>query len=151
MEGMPYLRLTSPPVDAEHRRRLAVELTDLVVRLLTPPPGRGRPTAEDMPARTTVHFTPYDPDGLAIGGTMMADSGGRDVTVEFSDWGLSLRRQKVIARELTDVLARLLDVEDTDAVNVRFHRYRPRDFAVGGVLLARRIPVAARVAKLLAR
>ncbi|MBV8863722.1 MAG: hypothetical protein JO082_12045 [Mycobacterium sp.] len=147
---MPYLRLTSPPVDTEQRHRLAVELTDLVVRLLTPPPGRGRPTAEDTRARTTVQFTPYDPDALAIGGTMMADSGGRDVTLEFSDWGLSLRRQKVIAHELTDALSRLLGVEDIDAVNVRFHRYRPRDFAVGGVLLAQRIPVVARVAKLLA-
>ncbi|MEZ0364461.1 4-oxalocrotonate tautomerase family protein [Mycobacterium sp. pUA109] len=149
---MPYLRLTSPPIDAEHRRRLAVELTDLVVRLLTPPPGRGRPTADDMRARTTVHFTPYDPDGLAVGRTMLADTGGRDVTVEFSDWGLSLRRQQVIAREITNLLARLLDLgDDLDAVNVRFHRYRPRDFAVGGVLLAQRIPVAARVAKRLAR
>lgn len=148
---MPYLRVTSPPLDAEQRRRLAVDLTDLVVRLLTPPPGRGRPTAEDMRSRTTVHFTPYEPDAFAIGGKMMVDTGGRDVTVEFSDWGLSLRRQQVIARAITDLLARLLDVEDLSAVNVRFHRYQPRDFAVGGVLLAQRIPVVARVAKLLAR
>ncbi len=70
--------------------------------------------------------------------------------MEFSDWRLSLRRQQVIARELTNLLAGLLDVEDTDAVNVRLQRYRPRDFAVGGVLLARRIPIAARIAKRLA-
>ena len=57
-KDMPYLRLTSPPLDAGQRRGLAGDLTDLVVRLLTPPPGRGRPTAEDTRARTTVHFTP---------------------------------------------------------------------------------------------
>lgn len=46
-----------------------------------------------------MHFTPYEPDGFAIGGKMMADTGGRDVTVEFSDGGLSLRCQRVIARK----------------------------------------------------
>jgi phenylpyruvate tautomerase PptA (4-oxalocrotonate tautomerase family) len=115
-----YLRLTSPPLDVGQRRRLAGDLTDLVARLLTPPPGRGRPTAEDMRARTTVHFTPYDPEGFAIGGKMMADTGARDVTVDFSDWGLLLRRQQVIARAITDVLAQVLDLEDLDAVNARF-------------------------------
>ena len=50
---------------------------------------------------------------------MMADTGGRDVTVEFSDWGLSLHRQQVLAREITDLLARVLDIDDRDAVNVR--------------------------------
>jgi hypothetical protein len=44
------------------------------------------------------------------------------------------------------VLVRLFDAEP-DAVNVRFHPYPPTDFAVGGVLLSRRVPRVARVMK----
>lgn len=48
---------------------------------------------------------------------------------------------KVRDGQVTDALARLLGAKYADAVNVRFHRYRTRDFAVGGVLLIQGSPL----------
>jgi hypothetical protein len=69
------------------------------------------------------------------------DRGERDVTMEFSDWGLHARMQRRLARELTPVLAKLFAMEQQlDHVNIRFHPYPPTDFAVGGRLLADLVP-----------
>jgi hypothetical protein len=54
---MPYLRITCPALDPERRREIADALTDAVVELFTPPRG---PSADDIRARTTVHYTSYD-------------------------------------------------------------------------------------------
>ena len=68
------------------------------------------------------------------------------MTAELSDWSMSRRQQARVAARLTPVLAELYAAEP-DAVNVRFHSYPPSDFAVGGVLLSRRLPRVARLAK----
>jgi len=62
---VPYLRVTCPPLTADRRRQVAEELTAVVVELFTPPRG---PSAEDIRARTTVHFAVYGPDELFVGG-----------------------------------------------------------------------------------
>ncbi len=62
---MPYLRLTSPELDADQRRRHAEALTEAVVDLFTPP--RGVDPA-DVRSRTTVHFTGYADEELFVGG-----------------------------------------------------------------------------------
>ena len=61
---MPYLKLTCPQLDTVQRERVAHELTEEVVRLN---PSRFL-TADQLRERCTVHFTPYEPDGMAIGG-----------------------------------------------------------------------------------
>jgi phenylpyruvate tautomerase PptA (4-oxalocrotonate tautomerase family) len=139
---VPYLRITCPSVDAEQRRTAAATLTEAVVEMFTPPRG---PSAADVRARTTVHFACYGPDELFVGGRA-AEAASPDVTVELSDWSMSTRQQARVAAQLTPVLVRLFDAEP-DAVNVRFHPYPPTDFAVGGVLLSRRVPRVARVMK----
>ena len=129
---MPYMKLTSPSVSADTRARIARELTEEVVRLMTPSNGRGL-SASELRERCTVHFTPYEPDAFAIGGRMMTERAEREVTMEFSDWGLNERRQRRLAHELTPLLARLFDLEGrAEHVNIRFHPYAPTDFAVAG-------------------
>jgi phenylpyruvate tautomerase PptA (4-oxalocrotonate tautomerase family) len=139
---VPYLRVTCPPLGVERRRAVAEELTALVVELFTPPRG---PSPADIRARTTVQFTSYGPDELFIGGRA-ASSEIPDVTVELSDWSMSVRRQARVAARLTPLAVRLFAAEP-GAVNVRFHPYPPTDFAVGGVLLSQRVPRLARWTK----
>ena len=87
---MPYLKLTTPETTTEQRERIARELTDLVVQVMIPRNGRG-PSADELRERCTVHFTPYEPTTMAIGGVLMRDRKEQDVTVEFSDWGMGVR------------------------------------------------------------
>lgn len=59
---------------------------------------------------------------------------------------MSVRRQARVAARLTALLVEMFGAEP-DAVNIRFHPYPPTEFAVGGILLSRRIPRPARWAK----
>jgi phenylpyruvate tautomerase PptA (4-oxalocrotonate tautomerase family) len=113
-----------------------------VVELFTPPRG---PTAANIRERTTVHFVPYRDDELFIAGNA-ADASSPDVTVELSDWSMSTRQQRRVAARLTPILVSLFHAQP-DAVNLRFHPYPPSDFAVGGALLADRVPRPAQWAK----
>jgi phenylpyruvate tautomerase PptA (4-oxalocrotonate tautomerase family) len=129
-------------LDAARRSEIAESLTAAVVELFTPPRG---PSADDIRARTTVHFVCYRDAELFVGGRG-ADAGSPDVTVELSDWSMSTRRQRRVAAHLTPRLVQLFGAEP-DSVNLRFHPYPPTDFAVGGALLADRVPRPARWAK----
>lgn len=139
---MPYLHVTCPDIDAGRRSEIASTLTDAVVELFTPPRG---PTADQIRERTTVHFACYSNHELFIG-ARPAGPQRPDVTVELSDWSLSTHRKARVAARLTPLLVTLF-ATDADAVNLRFHPYPPTDFAVGGVLLSKRIPLVARLAK----
>lgn len=139
---MPYLRITCPTPQPSCRREIAEQLTDAVVELFTPPRG---PSADEIRDRTTVHFAGYGPDELFIAGRP-ASTAAPDVTAELSDWHMSTRQQRRVAARLTPLLVRLFDAEP-DAVNIRLHPYPPTDFAVGGALLADRVPRVAQWAK----
>ena len=141
---MPYMKLTCPELDAAARVRIAKALTDAVVDLNA----SAHVKPEELREHCTVHFTPYSPDGLAIGGRMIGERPHADVTMEYSDWAMSPRRQRRLARELTQVLANLFHLENQlENVNIRFHPYPPTDFAVGGRLLADIVPLVGRVMK----
>ena len=141
---MPYLKLTCPEIDTATRERVAQELTNAVVHLNA----SRHITADELRERCTVHFTPYSPDSMAIGGRLMRDRPESDVTLEYSDWNLSRRRRRRLAPALTRVLAGLFQMENqTDHMNIRFHPYPPSDFAVGGRLLADVVPLVGRVMK----
>lgn len=147
---MPYMKLTTAVISVERRQEIASELTEQVVRLMTPKNGRG-PKPEELREHCTVHCTPYEPTSMTIGGKLMRDRAEQDVTLEFSDWGLGPRLQRRLARELTPVLAKLFGIEaQLDHVNIRFHPYPPSDFAVGGRLLSDLIPAIGRLMKRLA-
>ena len=147
---MPYLRITGPDVDASRRRAIAASLTDAVVELWYD--RRAPLTKDELRERTTIHFAPYGSDELFIGARTPDERGVSDVTVELSDWGMTPRRQRRVARLLTPLLATLFGVapDAVDNVNIRFHPYPPTDFAVGGRLLSDRIPLIGRVMKTLA-
>jgi phenylpyruvate tautomerase PptA (4-oxalocrotonate tautomerase family) len=100
---MPYLRITCPALDPERRREIADALTDAVVELFTPPRG---PSADDIRARTTVHYTSYDANELFVGGRP-ATTETPDVTVELSDWSMSTRQKRRVTARLTPLLVLL--------------------------------------------
>ena len=144
---MPYLRITCPELSAERRQAVARRLTDAVNDLFYDP--RARMSRDELRERTTVHFLPYGPSDLFIGGRTPSERGALDLTVELSDWGMSARKQRRVAAGLTPVLAELFDVPPSqqEGINIRFHPYPPRDFAVGGRLLVDRVPAIGRLMK----
>jgi phenylpyruvate tautomerase PptA (4-oxalocrotonate tautomerase family) len=144
---MPYLRLTCPALLPEHYRHMAERLTDAINDLFVNP--RARLTREELRERTTVHFVPYTGTDLFIGGRTPQERGRPDITVELSDWSMTMRQQRRIARTLTPLLAELFNFAPgaIDGITIRFHPYPPRDFAVGGRLLSDLIPRIGRIMK----
>jgi phenylpyruvate tautomerase PptA (4-oxalocrotonate tautomerase family) len=144
---MPYLRITCPPLDEPQRRQIAEALTVAVIDLFYNP--RGRQTREELRERTTIHFFPYAEGYLFIGGRTPTQRMCPDITIEVSDWSMSVRQQRKVAAGLTTRMAELFHVPDDrrDTLNIRFHSYPPTDFAVGGKLLSDIIPRIARVMK----
>jgi hypothetical protein len=144
---MPYLRLTCPGLDDARKGAIAESLTAAVVDLFFDP--TSRLSRDELRERTTVHFACYGDADLYVGARTPAQRGRADVTVELSDWGLSVRRQRRVAAALTPTVARLFGIgEDAlDGVNIRFHPYPATDFAVGGRLLADLVPWVGRLRK----
>jgi phenylpyruvate tautomerase PptA (4-oxalocrotonate tautomerase family) len=147
---MPYLRIACPKLDAERRQTIAARLTEAVNDLLFDP--RGRLTRQELREHTTVHFVPYAPGELFIAAQTPEARGAMDITVELSDLGMSARQRRRLARGLTPVLADLFAVQqpDWDGINIRFHSYRPSEFAVGGRLLSELVPPIGRLMRRLA-
>ncbi len=101
---MPYLRITCDDTAPLVRRPIAQRLTDAVVDLFFHP--RAPLTRQEVRERTTVHFTSYGEDEVFIGGRTPRERerGAADVTVELSDWSMSVRLRRRIARTLTPLL-----------------------------------------------
>lgn len=137
---MPYLRLTCPEVSPERRRIIALRLTEELGDLFFSP--RGGPTREELRERTSIHFQPYGEADVFIGGQTPQERRKPDLTAELSDWNMGVKTQRRVAAQLTPVLAELFGVgpQELDNVNIRFHSYPPRDFAVGGRLIADLVP-----------
>jgi len=147
---MPYLRITCPDLTAEQRKAVATRLTDAVVDLFYNP--RAPVTRDQLRERTTIHFMTYADNQLFIGGRSPTERGTPDLTVELSDWNMSVRLQRRLARMLTPILAELFEIssDNIDQVNIRFHPYPPTNFAVGGRLLSDQVPRIGRLMKWLA-
>lgn len=145
---MPYLRLTCPETAPDERRRVALRLTDAVNELLFS--SHGGPRREELRERTTIHFMPYRPGELYIGG-QTPEERGADLTLELSDWNLSVATRRRLAARLTPLLAELFAVTELGGVNIRFHAYAPSEFAVGGKLLSDVVPRAGQLMKRLSR
>jgi hypothetical protein len=115
---VPYLKITSPDLNHEVRQPIALTLTEAVVRLNA----TSHITTAERRERCTVHFIPYAPDCMTIGGVLLGERGEPDVTVEYSDWSLSHRKQRRLARALTSLLAELFG---TQAACCSRPEYRP--------------------------
>ncbi|HEY0381750.1 MAG TPA: hypothetical protein VGC72_06085 [Candidatus Elarobacter sp.] len=121
---MPYLRLSSLPLDEETKRHLADELTVTVLEILT----------DQKPESTSVHFTPFQPGDFAIAGRLVADGAIPDTHLEISAPEVDEKSWFALRNRLTDVLIEALGIPDSERwhVNVKLNRYDPHSFAVAG-------------------
>lgn len=144
---MPYLRVTCPHLDTENYFSIANLLTEAVNEIFHNP--KSRTTKEELRERTTVHFIPYKEGEFFIGGRTPHQRKQEDITAEISDWYMSVKMQRKVAKHLTSVLAQAFNISHRalDNINIRFHSYPPTDFAVGGKLLSDIIPYVGRMAK----
>jgi phenylpyruvate tautomerase PptA (4-oxalocrotonate tautomerase family) len=121
---MPYLRLSSLPLDAETKRHLADELTATVLDILP----------DEKPEWTSVHFTAFEPGDFAIAGRLVADGGIVDTHLEISAPVVDEKSWFALRNRLTDVLIEALGIPDSERwhVNVKLNRYDLHSFAVAG-------------------
>ena len=121
---MPYLRLSSLPLDETTKRHLADELTATVLDVL----------ADQKPEWTTVHFTPFAPLDFAIAGRLVADGAIAGTHLELSATEVDEKSWFALRNRLTDVLIEALGIPDSERwhVNVKLNRYDPHSFAVAG-------------------
>ncbi len=122
--AMPYLRLSSLPLDDATKRHLADELTATVLDILT----------DEKPEWTSVHFTAFEPGDFAIAGRLVADGGIADTHLEISAPGVDEKSWFALRNRLTDVLVEALGVSDSERwhVNVKLNQYDPHSFALAG-------------------
>ena len=121
---MPYLRLSSLPLDDATKRHLADELTSTVLDVLT----------DQKPEWTTVHFTPFDPGDFAVAGRLVSDGAIADTHLEISAPEVDEKSWFALRNRLTDVLIEALAIPDSERwhVNVKLNRYDLHSFAVAG-------------------
>jgi phenylpyruvate tautomerase PptA (4-oxalocrotonate tautomerase family) len=121
---MPYLRLSSLPLDDATKRHLADELTATVLDILP----------EAKPEWTSVHFTPFAPEDFAIAGRLVSDGGIADTHLDISAPEVDERRWFALRNRLTDVLIESLGIPDGERwhVNVKLNRYDPHTFSMAG-------------------
>lgn len=105
---MPYLRSTCPNLPWQRRRAIAEQLTGAVVELFFHP--RARLSRQEVRERTTVHFAAYRENELFIGARTPEERNAIDLTVELSDWSMTVRQQRRIAQRLTPLVAELFDI-----------------------------------------
>lgn len=123
---MPYLRLHSPEMTREKKRDVARALTDAVQKALHLPP--------QLRHETLVHFMPYDPENIAVGGDLIADKPEESVCRLLVVGILTAERRIALNRELTPLLACLFGIlpEQARRIQIHFHRVEPHDYSVGG-------------------
>ncbi|MDP9105416.1 MAG: hypothetical protein M3N49_05735 [Candidatus Eremiobacteraeota bacterium] len=121
---MPYLRLSSLPLDDATKRHLADELTATVLDVLT----------DQKPEWATVHFTPFEPNDFAVAGRLVSDGAIPDTHLEISATDVDEKSWFALRNRLTDVLIEALGIPDSERwhVNVKLNRYDPHSFAVAG-------------------
>ena len=121
---MPYLRLSSLPLDDATKRHLADELTSTVLEVLT----------DQKPEWATVHFTSFEPNDFAVAGRLVSDGAIADTHLELSAPDVDEKSWFALRNRLTDVLIEALGIPDSERwhVNVKLNRYDPHSFAVAG-------------------
>ena len=123
---MPYLRLYSPEMTREQKRETARLLTDAFQKALHLP----------LQARSEiiVHFMPYHPDNMAMGGALLSDTPDKIVCRLLIVGLLTPEKRKALNRELTPLLACLLNIPQEQArqVQILFHSIEPNDLSIGG-------------------
>jgi phenylpyruvate tautomerase PptA (4-oxalocrotonate tautomerase family) len=121
---MPYLRLSSLPLDDATKRHLADELTSTVLDVLP----------DQKPEWATVHFTPFEANDFAVAGRLVSDGAIADTHLELSATDVDEKSWFALRNRLTDVLIEALGIPDSERwhVNVKLNRYDAHSFAVAG-------------------
>jgi phenylpyruvate tautomerase PptA (4-oxalocrotonate tautomerase family) len=121
---MPYLRLSSLPLDEQTKRHVADELTATVLDIL--------PYVK--PEWTTVHFTAFEPGDFATAGRLVSDGAIPDTHLDISAPGVDEKSWFALRNRLTDVLTEALGIPESDRwhVNVKLNAYDPHTYAVAG-------------------
>jgi len=121
---MPYLRLSSLPLDEATKRYLADALTATVLDVLS----------TEKPEWTSIHFTAFEPGDFAIAGRLVSDGGIVDTHLEISAPGVDEKSWFALRNRLTDVVVEALGIPDSDRwhVNVKLNQYDPHSFAMAG-------------------
>src|SRR5437588_1645754 len=139
---MPYLRLHCPALPVKDKKIIAKELTNATMRYFR--------LTKSYANRCTVQFVPFELEDIAIDGKLLSAGGEPDYHLEVSYRKLSEEQKQTYAREVTPLLARLLNVKTrswlerllrvTDPplfrVSIQFHAYGDDDYALGGRLLS---------------
>src|SRR5579864_6806766 len=121
---MPYLRLSSLPLDDATKRHLADELTATVLDILP----------DQKPEWTAVHFTSFEPGDFAIAGRLVSEGAIADTHLELGATDVDEKSWFALRNRLTDVVVDALGISDGDRwhVNVKLNEYDPHMFAVAG-------------------
>jgi len=126
---MPLLRFHSTELSLDQRRMVARELTDAMARA----------RRLEGPERDwcTVHFMPFAPDEVAIGGTLIADGKVPEFWLELSDHGLGRRDKRRLVKALTGAVVRAFDLppEERYRISIVFRDYDAGDLAIGGTFV----------------
>ena len=133
---MPYLRLHCPALPLKEKKLIAKELTNATMRHFR--------LTKSYANRCTMQFVPFELEDIAIDGKLLSAGGEPDYHLEVSYRNLSEEQKKTYAREVTPLLARLLNVKTrswlerllrvTDPplfrVSIEFHEYADDEYAL---------------------
>lgn len=121
---MPYLRLSSLPLDEATKRHLADELTATILDVLP----------DQKPEWTSVHFTAFAPEDFALAGRLVSDGAVPDIHLELSSTPIDERAWRALRNRLTDSVIDALAIDPADRwhVNVKLNTYEAHSFAVAG-------------------
>lgn len=126
---MPHLRLQSPALSAELKRKLAFQLTDAVIA--------GLCMDDSCRQRTTIRFDAVNAEDLAVAGELLSEGGAPDYLLEITDLALSDAQKHAAVKAIVPVLMQNFGLRKEQAwkINIRFHCYQASDYAVGGTFL----------------
>jgi|HubBroStandDraft_6_1064221.scaffolds.fasta_scaffold409143_2 phenylpyruvate tautomerase PptA (4-oxalocrotonate tautomerase family) len=126
---MPYLRIYTPELSVDLKRRIASELTEHIVSSLDLP--------EEYSHHTTIHFISFKPEDMAVAGKLVADGEQPHYQVEIYDRYLMPAKKETMAREVTALMGRLLELSKDQLPNiyVAFREYAGTELAIGGIFL----------------
>jgi phenylpyruvate tautomerase PptA (4-oxalocrotonate tautomerase family) len=128
---MPGLRFYSPELPVEQKSIIAKELTEAVARSLN--------LQESGRNWTIVQFMPFKLENVALGGRLMnLDAANPFYYLEILDSGWNREKKETLVRELTPLLAKLLNLEPAQLykLSILFQEYNPEDMARAGRFLS---------------
>ncbi len=123
--SMPILRLYSPELPLNQKRRIARELTDMLVHVLD--------LSEYQRHYCMIYFISMGLEEIAVGGKLLCDTRGYEYYLDIYERDLTLSKKQLLLEECTSLLRHLLNLssENLSKIHILFHEYKSEDFAIG--------------------